>query len=101
MYSTSKSVAQVRPSKKYGVDSFISFIEAKNPEDIKPKPYAYLKVVDASGVRDLGISTTFMPNRSIYLGGSLIMKIKEEENSLQIFDLEKNEAASDSIYIHG
>ena len=42
---------------------------------------AYIKVVDAGGERDLGgnLATTLVPNRSIYLGGNLVLKINEEE----------------------
>ena len=99
VYSTTKAVAQIRPSKLGASDSFISFIEAKNDADTTPASYAYLKVVDSSGIKDLGISSTFLPNRSIYLGGTLIIKIKEAENSLQVYDLADSSAASVSISI--
>ena len=76
IYSTTKAVTQVKPSKLTN-EAFISFIEARTESDAKPATYAYLRVVDATGLRDQGISTTFIPNRSIFLGDGLVLKVNE------------------------
>ena len=72
---------------KLPTESFISFIEARSSEDLQPNPYAYLKVVDRYGLRDIGLSSTLVPNRSIYLGEDLVIRIKEDETSLDLYDL--------------
>ena len=100
VYSTTKAVDQIKPSKLGGADPFISFIEAKNESDSVPNTYAYLKVIDSTGVRDLGISTTMLPNRSVYLGGNLIIRINEAETSLQVYDVQESAASSVSISIN-
>ena len=100
VYSTTKAVAQIRPSKLGSVDSFISFIEAKNENDLAPTSYAFLVVVDADGVRDVGISGAFLPNRSIYLGADLMIKIKSSETSLQLYDITEDDTSSISISIY-
>ena len=47
---------------------------------------AYIKVIDAAGERYLGgnLATNLVPNRSIYLGGNLVMKINEDETKIQL-----------------
>ena len=77
------AVAQVKPSKLSG-DAFISFIEAKRETDEKPAAYAYLKVVNHIGLQDIGIGDELVPNRSIYMGDSLALRISEAETSIQI-----------------
>ena len=72
---------------KLVADPFISFIEARTTEESQPAAYAYLRVVDTSGVRDLGISTTFLPNRSIYLGENLVLRINQALTNLQAYDV--------------
>jgi len=86
VYSTLKAVAQVKPSKLRD-DPFISFVEARAQTDLEPAAYAYVKVVDKLGVRDLGISTTFLPNRSIYIGNNLLLKVTQAQSNLQMYDL--------------
>ena len=81
LYTTNKAVAQVKPS-KITSDAFISFIEARVETDAEPAPYAYLRVVDSTGLRDQGISTTFIPNRSIYIGDGLILKVNQAQTNL-------------------
>ena len=55
LYETEKAVAQVKASKRVE-DQFISFIEAREATEVTPAAYAYLRVVDGSGLRDLGIN---------------------------------------------
>ena len=86
VYQTVLAVAQVKPSKLSG-DAFISFIEAKRETDEKPAAYAYLKVVNYEGLQDIGIGDELVPNRSIYMGDSLVLRISEAETSIQIYDL--------------
>ena len=81
MYNTTKAVAQIKASKLVN-DPFISFIEARTVEDIEPATFAFVKVVDANGVRELGISSKFLPNRSIYLGSNLVLRVNEAESNL-------------------
>ena len=63
-------------------DPFISFIEARTESDAEPAAYAYLRVVDVNGERDVGITGQFLPNRSIYLGGSLIFRVNQAITNL-------------------
>ena len=93
IYSTTKAVTQVKPSKLTN-EAFISFIEARTESDAKPATYAYLRVVDATGLRDQGISTTFMPNRSIFLGDELVLKVNEAETNLQAYNLATKSAST-------
>jgi len=83
VYMTEKAVAQVKASKLTN-DQFISFIEAKADTDSTPAAYAYLKVVDAKGVRDLGLNSILLPNRSLYLGGELILRVNEAQTNVQV-----------------
>ena len=86
VYSTTKAVAQIVPS-KLPTESFISFIEARSSEDLQPNQYAYLKVVGKYGLRNIGLNSILMPNRSIYLGEDLVIRIKEDETRLDLYDL--------------
>ena len=86
VYNTTKAVAQIKASKLVN-DPFISFVEARTEEDIEPATFAFVKVVDKDGVRDLGISSKFLPNRSIYLGSNLVLRVNEAESNLQMYDI--------------
>ena len=55
--------------------------------EASPAAYAYLRVVDATGVRDLGISSTFVPNMSIYLGNNLVLRINQAMTNIQSWDV--------------
>ena len=86
VYSTRNSVAQVKPSTLPN-DVFISFIEARLEDDIKPAANAYLKVVDSDGPRiNDRIENIFFPNRSIYLSENLILRINQAETLIQVFN---------------
>ena len=63
---------------------------------------AYIKVVDVRGERNLGgqLATTLVPNRSIYLGGNLVLKINEEESYLQLYGINGNFESKSSISIY-
>ena len=63
---------------------------------------AYIKVVDVGGERDLGgqLATTLVPNRSIYLGGNLVLKINEEESYLQLYEIDRDFDSKSSISIY-
>lgn len=84
---------------KLPAESFISFIEARSSEDLQPNPYAYLKVVGRYGLRNVGLNSVLMPNRSIYLGENLVIRIKEDETSLDLYDLYERQQSSTSISI--
>jgi len=86
VYTTTKAVAQIQAS-RLSSDPFISFIEAKLESHTVPATYAYLKVVDGSGLRDLGFSDSLVPNRSLYLGGDLIIRINKDETELRVYDI--------------
>ncbi len=86
VYNTTKAVAQIKASKLVN-DPFISFVEARTVIDTKPATFAYVKVVDKDGVRELGISSKFLPNRSIYLGSKLVLRVNEAESNLQMYDI--------------
>ena len=69
---------------KLNDDPFISFIEATIDSEDTLTATAYIVVVDVRGERGLGgdLATTLVPNRSIYLGGNLMIKINEDETYL-------------------
>ena len=75
------------PSKLGASENFISFIEARSDEDPQPNRYAYLRVVNANGLLDIGLTGILMPNRSIYLGQSLVIRITDDETRLDLYDL--------------
>ena len=50
--------------------------------------------MDTSGLREIGITMTFLPNRSIYLGDNLILRVNEAETNLQIYDLSIRQTSS-------
>ena len=62
---------------------------------------AYIKVIDAGGERDLGgdLATTLVPNRSIHIGGNLLMIIQEEETYLKLYEISGGVYSSSSIEI--
>ena len=66
---------------------------------MEPNPYAFLKVVDELGERDVGLTSILKPNRSIYLGNGLLMQIKQDEISLVIYDIKARQQSSTSISI--
>ena len=68
-------------------DPFISFVEARTEEEVEPNVYAYVKVVDKNGVRELGISSLFLPNRSVYIGNNLVLRVNQAHSNLQIYDI--------------
>lgn len=51
-------------------------------------------MVDTSGLRNVGITTTFIPNRSLYMGGNLALRVNEAETNLQVFDLTTKQTSS-------
>ena len=58
-----------------------------------------MKVVGATGELDLGLSTSFIPNQSRYLGAGLMIKIKNSVNDLQLYDTNSKAASSYHISI--
>ena len=81
IYSTTRAVSAVTAS-KLTTEPFISFIEATKDTDTSPGAYAYLKIVGTSGVVDKGLSSTFLPNQSVYIGDGLMIKIKSSKKEL-------------------
>lgn len=55
--------------------------------------------MDSSGERDIGATSKFFPNRSVYLGGNLVIKINESETYLQVYDVTAGLTSSLTIKI--
>ena len=54
------------------------------------------------GERDLGgrLATTLVSNRSIYLGGNLVLKIDEDESYLQLYEINGDLDSKSSISVY-